>query len=74
MNGHWPNWVIDATVTRDAPPFAFCPVDDDGTIVTGIMVIRDTPPGHLVGVIHEDGQQAVEDWCEQHSEALAALG
>jgi hypothetical protein len=69
-------WVIDATMGY---PFCFCPVEGDlqgdYTIVTGMNVISDKPPhgGRLVGVVHADGQGAVEDFCDKYEKELTAL-
>ena len=65
----WENWVLDATMGY---PFCFCPVEGDikadYTIVTGLNMIGNTPPhnGRVVAVVHEGGQQAVDDFYAAH--------
>ena len=60
----WPNWVMD--VTHEKPPFCFCPIEDDGSIVLGMNLIADRCPGELVGIFHEGGQDDVENWEKKH--------
>lgn len=55
-------WVLDVTYSMPA----FCPYKDDGTIITGLSVISNECPGEFVGVIHLDGQEAVEKWLAEH--------
>jgi hypothetical protein len=66
------NWVIDATMGY---PFCFCPVEGDlsgeFSIVTGMNLLTDKPPGKLVGIIH--GQAAVEAFCEKYKTELDAI-
>src|SRR5262245_51716586 len=65
-------WVIDASMT--GTPFCFCPIEGDirgeFTIVTGVNILSDKPPhgGALVGIVHPDGQKAVEAFCEKHKD------
>ena len=83
----WKNWVIDATLqslhddVMLPGTFTFIPVEGEfGTAeakyVVGMMYVSDKPPhdGKVVGVFHEDGQEAVEQFCEQHKEHLKPLG
>ena len=63
----WKNWVIDATMELDGGVY-FVPIEDDGAVVTGFCVISDECPGKLVGVVHEGGQEAAEQWCAEHPE------
>ena len=61
----WDQWVIDAAIGTPPGTFCFCPVrgniDGDFQIVTGMNYIGKQPPeGILVGIIHEDGQVAVD--------------
>lgn len=73
-------YVIDATMGARGDMFCFCPVelDEDGeivSIVTGLNYISQKPPrdGKLIAIVHEDGQDAVEAFCEQHADLLAAI-
>ncbi len=65
----WEQWVLDATIVEGGL-FCFCPVEGDITgdysIVFGMNVLSDKPPGKLVAVIHKDGQEAVEAFCEKY--------
>jgi hypothetical protein len=60
-------WVLDATMGW--PP-CFCPIDGDPngefTVMIGMNLIADKPPGKLVAIIHEDGQAAADAFYEQH--------
>jgi hypothetical protein len=77
----WEQWVIDASM---AEPYregfaCFCPlegdIDGDFKIVVGLSVFSDVTPhaGKMVAVVHSDGQQAVEEWCDRNADFLAAL-
>lgn len=71
------NWVLDATIATPAGTFCFCPIEGDlegdFKIVTGMNLISDKPNGDLLGIVHENGQQAVEQWCAEHAEELEQL-
>lgn len=74
------NWILDAGMSPGNGMFCFCPVelDDDGqitTVVTGLNMLSGQPPssGVLIGVIHEDGQEAVEAFCEANREDIDRL-
>ena len=75
------HYVIDATMGYRDGLFCFCPVelDQDGEIVsvmTGLNYLSGEPPerwGKLVAIIHSDGQEAVEAFCEAHKAALDVL-
>lgn len=58
----WDEWCIDVT---DWPRYCFCPVDGSD-IVFGMNMIRDRSPGRLVAVVHCDGQEHAERWCEDN--------
>lgn len=70
------NWVIDATMGY---PFCFCPIEGDldgeYSIVVGMNVISDKPPhaGKLVAVIHENGQEAVDEFYSSHRVEIDTL-
>jgi len=69
-------WVLDATLDFfDDGLYCFCPIEGDldgeYSIVFGMNIINDKPPGKLVAIIHEDGQEALDNWCERHAEVLA---
>jgi len=68
-------WVIDGTMGY---PFCFCPIEvdlkGDYSIVTGMNLIGDKPPnGRVVAIVHQDGQGAVEEFCEKYKDELAAI-
>lgn len=73
----WDTWVIDATIATPRGLFCFCPVDGDingeHSIVTGMNVLSDTPPGRVVAIVHEDGQAAVEKWAADNADLLSRL-
>lgn len=56
-------WLLD--VSFSIPCFVPYERETD-TIITGMNVITDKCPGELVGVIHMDGQEAVEKWCAEN--------
>ena len=59
----WKEWVLD--VTFDPP--VFVPYErETGAVVIGMNVLSDKCPGKLVGVIHADGQEAVEKWISEN--------
>ena len=54
-------WLLD--VSFDYP--CFVPYKDDA-IVFGMNVMANKSPAKLVGVIHSEGQDAVEAWIEEN--------
>ena len=70
-------WVVDAGMSHDADDgiFCFCPLGENGDVIVGMNFLSDKPPPNvkLVGIVHEDGQDAVEAWCNQHGDALDTL-
>lgn len=74
-------WVIDASMGVPADGlFCFCPIEfnADGSvksIVTGLNVLTQKPPhdGEFIGVVHQDGQEAVEQFCEKYAVELATF-
>lgn len=67
-------WVLDASMFKGVgEPMCFCPLNDEGIVVIGITVLADYPLGKFVGVIHEDGQEAVEKFCEEHKDLIDKL-
>lgn len=75
----WTECVIDATMGCQGGAFTFCPIDGDingaFSVVTGMNFISSRPPEgmKLVAVIHADGNAAVEAFCKQYRNELAAL-
>jgi hypothetical protein len=61
----WDEWLMDVTLW---PYYCFSPRDRQGNIVIGMVAIQDRSPGKLAGVIHADGQEAVEAWIAEHPE------
>lgn len=78
VNGYGPlteHWVLDATNwDEELKVRIFCPLTEDGRPIVGMMLISDFPPGPLVGVVHAEGQEAVEKWVEEHPELMKELG
>lgn len=69
----WDDWVIDASLDPGDGTHCFCPVDEDGEILTGLMVHSDKCPGSLVGAIHMDGHEAVEKWVAENEAVIERL-
>ena len=61
----WQEWVLDATMGIRDGNACFVPIDSDGGVVFGMNMIGHCP-GKLVGVIHCDGQEAVEKWIAEN--------
>lgn len=70
-------WVLDATVAKDGPPWPFCPLEGDPNgefeVVAGMTFVGDRPPGKFVGVVHADGDDAVAAWIEAHPGVMEAI-
>lgn len=66
-------WVLDASAHVDDGLFCFCPIESDGTILTGMNILASVSPGPLSGVIHADGQEAAEEWMQQNAVLLERL-
>lgn len=72
-------WVLDASMGIHEGTGVFCPVEgdiygDNWTVVTGLNYLGTKPPhGRFVGVVHEDGQEAVERFCEEHADFIAGI-
>jgi len=58
-------WVLDASSVTDELA-VFMPIEKDGTIIAGMNIGSDRCPGKLVGVVHPDGQEALEKWVQEH--------
>lgn len=75
----WERWVIDATMGCMDGLFTFCPIegdiDSEYSVVTGMNYVSDVPPkwGKVVAIVHTDGQEAVEKFCEENAIKLEAL-
>jgi hypothetical protein len=68
----WDKCVIDATMGARDGMLCFCPVeldenDEITAIVTGMNFVG-SPPGDckVIGVVHEGGQAAVDEFYEEH--------
>lgn len=73
----WNERVLDAGMSGDEGPLCFCPIegDIDGefTVVTGMNLLANRPDGRLVAIVHEDGQDAVEEWLVRNRHRVAHL-
>ena len=73
----WTECVIDATMGARDGMFCFCPVERDEhgqitSVISGLNFLGAPPTDmRFIGVIHEDGQAAVEEFCAEHETALA---
>lgn len=66
----WKKWILD--VTR-WPERCYCPVEDNGDIVTGFNLIQESPPGELVGIFHSDGQEAADACWHAHEHKIRGI-
>lgn len=57
-------WVLD--VTNEPDVFYFCPIDKDGTVISGMIHVSDRAPGVLVGVVSFNGQKHADRWVEEN--------
>jgi hypothetical protein len=75
----WNECVIDASMGCKDGVFCFCPIEGDitgeFTIVTGMNYISKAPHGsmRLVGIVHPDGNEAVERFCQHYEPELESL-
>jgi len=74
------NYVLDCSFDTGDGMWCFCPIemDADGnvtSIITGLNFLSDSPPkgGHFVGVVHQDGQEACDEWCEKNRAVVDRL-
>ena len=66
-------WVIDASFDTGEGPLCFVPIEGSGTpeesIVWGITFLGSIPDGaKVIGVVHSEGQCAVEEWVARNEE------
>jgi len=54
-------------------PVTFGPDGEIDSIVLGMNYITSEPPGRLVGVIHADGQEACDAWCDANQDEIERL-
>ena len=66
-------WVLDASMYAGNGVFCFCPIDQDGAVVTGMNVLAKKSPGPLAAVIHADGQEAAERWVAENKWLLERM-
>lgn len=63
-------WVLDVSMS---PP-VWIPIEnrgtDDETLVTGLNYMGEKPPGKVVGIVHPDGQDAVDRWCSANPDEV----
>jgi len=75
----WDDWVIDLTISEEDGLYCFVPVEwhgDDPLFVIGMNLLTSIDgfeQGKIIGVIHEAGQEAVDEWCREHPGLLEAL-
>jgi hypothetical protein len=63
VSERWKEWILDISWLDVSGP-CFVPYErETDLIVFGFNMITDRSPGKLVAVIHEGGQEAVEEWC-----------
>ena len=75
----WNECVIDASMGCINGMFCFCPIEGnitgEFTLITGMNYLGKAPHGSmkLVGIVHPDGNKAVERFCREHEPELEAL-
>jgi len=75
----WKECVIDASYGVRDGMFCFCPIDGDingeFSVITGMSYIGDAAPEgmKMVAIVHEEGQEAVEKFCEEYAEQLKRI-
>ena len=70
-------WLLDASaVGVEKGIWTFVPYEPDtGDIIFGMNYMGKKPPGgDVVGVIHVDGQDAVDKWCSENTSVLHEFG
>jgi hypothetical protein len=74
---NWDQWVLDVTRHKKEMPL-WVPIsfNEDGThdLVVGMNVFSDDCPGTPKGIIHEDGDDAVNEWIENNAPEMVRLG
>jgi len=73
-------WVIDVTLYKEDGIFCFVPIEHPNepnqTLVLGMNVLSDLEhfeQGKVIGVVHLDGDSAVNNFCLQHPEVMKEL-
>lgn len=62
------DFVLDVTLDGGGLN-CYCPyLKDTEEVVFGLSILTDRCPGNLVGVVHMDGNEAVEKWIAEHPE------
>lgn len=56
----WKEWALDVSCGEPC----FVPVAEDGRVVFGMSVLTDRSPGHLIGVVSQEGVEHAEQWKE----------
>ena len=69
------DWVVDVTIYDGGELLCFIPVEniesDNPTFVTGMNLLTSIDgfkQGMVKGIIHEDGQEAVDKWCIENKD------
>lgn len=68
--GGWTRWALDATFW---PQLVFVPIAADDSLILGMNLMADVPPGKLAAVIHANGQEAVDAFVDKHAEELEEM-
>jgi len=75
----WEEYVIDATMGVMDETFCYCPIEGEFpnkfSVVTGMNYLSFEPPHNakLVGIVHQDGTEAVEQFCTENKPLLDKL-
>ena len=68
--GEWTRWALDATFW---PQRVFVPMADDDSLILGMNLMADVPPGKLAAVIHAKGQEAVDAFVDENADELEKM-
>lgn len=68
--GKYTRWALDATFW---PQRVFVPMADDDSLILGMNLMTDLPPGKLAAIIHAEGQDAVDSFVDDHADELEKM-
>lgn len=63
-------WVIDAKRTESFPPFVFYQYDSERHVILDNVIVSKDPPGYIIGVIHDDGTEAADEFYSLYESIL----
>ncbi len=73
-------YVLDATIYKEDGIFCFVPIENMGTpqqtLILGMNILSSIEGfdlGDIVGVVHLDGDEAVDNWLKKHPEVVSKI-